>query len=109
MDNEQLTAVYQFGGVLGIVLAGGIFAFRWVTSEVARLSSSTTKTTKTDTTVITTDTVAMNVLSGSIEALNKTVIETNMMLRKEIHEREIDDEVERRLRERISKALPDRG
>ena len=106
MGNEQLTAIYQFGGVLGLVLAGGFFAFRWVTSEVSRLSNSTTKTTKTDTQIITTDTVAMSLLSGSLEALNTTAIELTMLLRKELHEREIDDEVERRLRERISSSLP---
>lgn len=99
MDNEQLTAIYQFGGVLGIILAGGIFAFRWVSGEVSRLANTTTSTTKTETKIITADTVAMNVLSGSIEALNKTVIETNMMLRNEIKEREINEEVERRLRD----------
>ena len=50
-----------------------------------------------ETNIITTDTDAMNRLAGSVEALNVTATDIAMMLRKELHDREIDEEVQRRI------------
>lgn len=46
---------------------------------------------------------AINALAASVEVLNQTVTETNKLITREIHEREFDEEVERRIKDRLGK------
>lgn len=42
-------------------------------------------------------------LAGTLEAVNMTLVETNKLITREINEREFDEEVERRIKERLGK------
>lgn len=98
MGSEQLAALYQAGGVLGVVVGGGYFALRWVMSEVAKMTAPGAPR-KISTEVYTTDTAAMTRLASSLDALTAAVNETNQMLRNEVREREIKEEVNNRIRD----------
>ena len=55
----------------------------------------------TKTSIFTTDSVAMDRLAGSVEALNMSVIETNALIKREIEQREFDEKVEEEVQRRL--------
>ena len=86
MDNEQLQALYQIGGAVGIVIGASIFGIRWVVMTVRAMKETPPKTEKT--TIITGDTVAMDRLASTIEASSMILTENNVLRREEHADRE---------------------
>jgi hypothetical protein len=83
MDSEQVNALYQIGGAAGAIAVGAWFGIQWVMRTVQAMKMSpSVKTEKT--TIITSDTVAMDRLAGTIEA-NSTILTENNVLRREEH------------------------
>jgi len=83
MTPEQLAAIYQIGGALGILGAGGFFGLRWVLKTVNSSGPTETSIQTRKTTFITADTVAMDALARTIEANNFSQIESNALRRDE--------------------------
>ena len=81
MDNEQLQALYQIGGAVGIVIGASIFGIRWVVMTVRAMKETPPKTEKT--TIITGDTVTMDRLASTIEASSMILTENNVLRREE--------------------------
>lgn len=87
MDNEQLQALWQLGGAIGILVGASFFGINWVVKTVQGMrSSATVKTEKT--TIITSDTVAMDQLAKTLEASNVILTENNVLRREEHKDRE---------------------
>ena len=82
MDNEQVNALYQIGGAAGAIAVGAWLGIQWVMRTVQAMKMSpSVKTEKT--TIITSDTVAMDRLAGTIEASNIILTENNVLRREE--------------------------
>jgi|SRR5215217_638862 len=81
MTPDEINSLYQIGGAVGILAAGGFFGLRWVLKTVATMETGTVKTEKT--TIITGDTVAMDSLAKTIEASNVILTENNVLRREE--------------------------
>lgn len=82
MDNEQLQALWQLGGAVGIIVAASFFGISWVVKTVQGMRvTAPVKTEKT--TIITGDTVAMEALAKTIEASNVILTENNVLRREE--------------------------
>lgn len=82
MDNEQIGALYQLGGAAAVIVVGAFFGIQWVVRTVQAMKSSpSVKTEKT--TIITSDTVAMDRLGQTIEASNVILTENNILRREE--------------------------
>lgn len=88
MDNEQIQALYSIGGAASVIVVGAWFGIQWVTRTVQAMKSSpSVKTEKT--TIITSDTVAMDRLAGTIEASNIIMTENNILRREEHADRDM--------------------
>lgn len=88
MDNEQIQALYSIGGATSVLVVGAWFGIQWVTRTVQAMKSSpSVKTEKT--TIITSDTVAMDRLAGTIEASNIIMTENNILRREEHADRDM--------------------
>lgn len=88
MDNEQIQALYSIGGAASVLVVGAWFGIQWVTRTVQAMKSSpSVKTEKT--TIITSDTVAMDRLAGTIEASNIIMTENNILRREEHADRDM--------------------
>ncbi|WP_172125299.1 hypothetical protein [Devosia sp. 919] len=82
MDNEQIQALYSIGGAASVIAVGAFFGIQWVMRTVQAMKMSpSVKTEKT--TIITSDTVAMDRLAGTIEASNLILTENNILRREE--------------------------
>lgn len=75
MTNEELSGLYQLGGVLVVVAAGGFASLRWVVGKIKDLPLIPTETKREATTIVTADTVAMQQLSGKLEVMHLAVAE----------------------------------
>jgi len=100
MPDWNTVALWAAG--IGTVI-GSMIGAAWLAITKAMKVAATLPPPVQETKIVTADTVAMAQLATSIEALNMTVTETNNLLRREIAEREFEEEVERRLRERQGK------
>lgn len=88
MDNEQIQALYSIGGAASVIVVGAWFGIQWVTRTVQAMKSNpSVKTEKT--TIITSDTVAMDRLAGTIEASNIIMTENNILRREEHADRDM--------------------
>lgn len=80
MTNEQLTALYQFGGSIGVLLAGILLSVPWLIKKVKEVTGGPGDAPKAQATgdglreAIEDNTEALNELRGKVEVLTMELI-----------------------------------
>ena len=104
--NIDWTQIAAWGTGIGTV-AGSMGAAIWlaIRKVVSVAEAAPSPPPQKQTTIITGDTVAMHDLQVSLEAVNVSLTELLVLIRKELHDRQVDEEVARKLESEVDKEV----